>query len=211
MDNLWTGMAAAMRMIIDDADDSMTSRQIAHALQTQGVAFTRDSLRKHLRRRHGVGELVRNEINGQLSYTLNPEFVPSKKGRKLKTGNVKVALRTAAAIAAHVEKLPIADLPAAVARVDAVPHLPRHALGPMATLTSGPVAVGQALPPIDAVPHLQRWTSLGLRERIDAIANDIDDAIGDACDAQLCHGLIKALVLAGGATHRALQKMADES
>jgi hypothetical protein len=43
----------------------------------------------------------------------------------------------------------------------------------------------------------------GLPERLTAITQDIEDALGDACDAQLPHDLIKALVVANGAAHRA--------
>lgn len=45
----------------------------------------------------------------------------------------------------------------------------------------------------------------GLRDRLAAIVTDLEDAIGDACDAQAPHDLIKALVLANGSANRAMR------
>lgn len=51
--------------------------------------------------------------------------------------------------------------------------------------------------------------TLGLRDRVSAIATDIEDAIGDACDAALPHDVIKALTVANGATQRALRALGN--
>lgn len=44
-------------------------------------------------------------------------------------------------------------------------------------------------------------------DRIHAIASQLEDAIGDACDARLPHELIKPLVVASGAAHRAARAL----
>lgn len=78
-------------------------------------------------------------------------------------------------------------------------------------LTSAP-KLAEAMPPMDPVHYAadahELRTSLGLRDRVEAIASDIEDAIGDACDARLAHELIKALTVANGATQRALRQLA---
>jgi hypothetical protein len=50
---------------------------------------------------------------------------------------------------------------------------------------------------------------LGLLARAEAVASDIEDLIGDACDRQLGHDLIKALTIANGAMHRAAHRLAQ--
>ena len=57
-------------------------------------------------------------------------------------------------------------------------------------------------------PKAQRVVPHNLVERLAAIGVDIEDALGDACDAQLPHELIKGLVVANGAIARSLRAMA---
>lgn len=63
-------------------------------------------------------------------------------------------------------------------------------------LAAGPAPVAGSTTQRAQVPH-------NLADRLAAILVDIEDALGDACDAQLPHELIKALVVANGAAHRA--------
>lgn len=46
-----------------------------------------------------------------------------------------------------------------------------------------------------------------LRERLDAIADDLQDALEDACSAQLAHGLLAHLVTASGALRKARKSL----
>ena len=52
-----------------------------------------------------------------------------------------------------------------------------------------------------------RLITADLRNRLTAIALDIEDAIGDACDTQAPYEVIKALVVANSGTHRALRSL----
>ena len=52
-----------------------------------------------------------------------------------------------------------------------------------------------------AAPVADRFA---LRDRLLAIAGDVQDALDDACAAELPHSLIRHLVAANGAAHRAL-------
>lgn len=64
------------------------------------------------------------------------------------------------------------------------------------------------LPRIALGLRVPERTQLGLADRLQAVATDLEDAIGDACDSQAPHEVIKALVIANGATQRALRKLA---
>lgn len=66
----------------------------------------------------------------------------------------------------------------------------------------GPLAAGDRPLHGDAVN-----APAGLRDRLKAIHIDIEDAIGDACDAELAHRLIKSLVASGAAVRRALAEL----
>lgn len=70
------------------------------------------------------------------------------------------------------------------------------------TADTAPARAGRA-PSVDAHGDPPAMPPGALRERVASIAADLEDAIGDACDAGLSHGLIKALTAASGATHRA--------
>jgi len=50
-------------------------------------------------------------------------------------------------------------------------------------------------------------TAFALRERLDAIADDLQDALEDACSAQLAHGLLAHLVAASGALRKARKSL----
>jgi hypothetical protein len=64
------------------------------------------------------------------------------------------------------------------------------------------------LPPARLGMRVPERPRLGLVDRLQAVATDLEDAIGDACDGELPHEVIKALVLANGATQRALRRLA---
>lgn len=49
---------------------------------------------------------------------------------------------------------------------------------------------------------------LSLRGRLETIAVDLEDAIGDACDTQLPHDVLKALAVASGAMQRVVRRFA---
>lgn len=88
------------------------------------------------------------------------------------------------------------DPPAGEDDVDGpLPPLPDSAYPPHAA----------PLPEAPTDPATRFRAPCGLRDRLAAIVTDLEDAIGDACDAQAPHALIKALVLANGNANRALR------
>lgn len=78
--------------------------------------------------------------------------------------------------------------------------------GPRGAATVG--AAADRLPPA-AAPRPQATLVIphNLVERLASISVDIEDALGDACDAQLPHELIKGLVVANGAIARAAKSI----
>lgn len=48
---------------------------------------------------------------------------------------------------------------------------------------------------------------LGLRDRVEAVLTDVEDLVGDACDLQLDHDTIKAMVVSLAALQRAARKL----
>ena len=61
---------------------------------------------------------------------------------------------------------------------------------------------------LPGIPDLVR-APLGLLDRAEAVAVDIMELVEDACDQQLDHALIKALVTANGAMQRAARRLAQ--
>ncbi len=78
----------------------------------------------------------------------------------------------------------------------------------LAATTPMSIAEARALldtidPVPDAVPaRAVEVDPMNMRQRLAAICTDIEDALGDACDARLDHSLIKSLVVANGAIAR---------
>lgn len=70
-------------------------------------------------------------------------------------------------------------------------------------------AATSAVTPVPELPKAPSPTAApkALTDRVDAIATDLEDAIGDACDARLPHALIKVLTIASGAAHRAAREL----
>lgn len=89
-----------------------------------------------------------------------------------------------------------------LASLDA-PEAQQGAPSSPATVTSAPADINRSDVEAIEVAVFPAIPAGGLPERLTAITQDIEDALGDACDAQLPHDLIKALVVANGAAHRA--------
>lgn len=221
-----TGLTSAIRKVLREADDSLTAREIIDTIEASGIQAANTSA--ILRQRCLVGEVIKSEIRGQCAYTLNPEFEQPKPGpRRGRPPNAPATSPPSKPVAAKPSPKPAAHRAVQVERIatHAIAELAPPRLSTMPPEPIVPLDHDRApAPEID--PALQRLKAaitaatspesalprgrppLALGERLDAIANDLEEAIADACDAQLAHGLIKAVVLASGATHRALQKLA---
>ena len=93
--------------------------------------------------------------------------------------------------------------PASPASAAAAPPPPaaEQAAAPAAKVDQGHTGLGPFQPANQAAPVADRFA---LRDRLLAIAGDTQDALDDACAAELPHALIRHLVAANGATQRAL-------
>lgn len=133
------------------------------------------------------GHFTRHHSSEGLSYSINAEHEPGKRGPKPKPKTESKALARqkakAPAPAAAPTEAPVSR-PAELIDVAAPP----------------PPAYDPADVALKAVP---KPSDFDLRRRLDVIGSDIADAIADACDAQHPHGLIKALVISREALHRA--------
>jgi hypothetical protein len=105
----------------------------------------------------------------------------------------------------------IANAPAA--SIPAVP-MARKAADELAPIAPPPPASADVLATAVAIVHRSSFDDrvrdeLGLHSRAEAVITDIEDLLGDACDGQLDHALIKALITANGAMQRAARRLAQ--
>lgn len=73
------GVTGAIRQILREAEDSLTSDEVALQLDQHGVLRPLNHVRATLRQRELAGELIANRIDGRLHYTLNPEYKPVRR------------------------------------------------------------------------------------------------------------------------------------
>lgn len=204
-----------VRKILADAEDSMTAAEVREAMKKAGHPFIAGDAAWVLRQRRDAGEFICNTVDGEKRYTLNPEFVQKKGGRPpgVAPANSPARRAPASILAPALGVAPVAALPFSESRDELLAIA--NMVQPMseAEIRATADAWEQALVPLAGVRSLDEMQPLpataagprnpmAMRERLAAIANDIEDALGDACDARLDHGLIKALVVANGAVQR---------
>lgn len=216
------GLSDAIRAVLKAADDSLSVRQVTDLLTALVPPMFPEaaSVGAILRQRAAASEFVKAEIQGLACFTINPEFEysrgkhskpqrPSDTGTPPAMSQVNASAPTAASAAAPavikpapLKLSPVIERPSEAAVTEAA--VPLRGLPTSPYLFSVPEVSNAAAP---AATGYQRRPPLALGDRLDAIANDLEEAIADACDAHMSHDLIKALVLASGAAHRALQKL----
>ncbi|WP_296280598.1 hypothetical protein [Pseudoxanthomonas sp.] len=192
-----TSIRDNIRDILDKADDSLTARQIFDRLQARGVRTAGASaVAASMRTGEIEGCFVKSEIGGLLHWSNHPEW----------TGKTKRLPRVAAS--AKVE--PAVDLPPPQlrARPQRIPPPPIDPPEdePTASIATPP-APSSPETPVQAPPAKARKPPFALVERLDAIAQDLQDALDDACKAELPHTLIAALVAANNATQLAARRL----
>lgn len=120
--------------------------------------------------------------------------------------------------AARAVESPKADLRAELAKVFAAPTVSSPVVEVPATEVQRPVPPPVVSPPLKRTsapaatlprpaPSIVRRPQ-GLLDRCDVIAADIADVLSDACDAQIDHAAIKALLAAQQEMHLAVRKLA---
>lgn len=187
-----------IRDILDKADDSLTARQIFDRLQARGVRTAGASaVAASMRTGEIEGSFVKSEIGGLLHWSNHPEW----------TGKAKRPPRLAAS--AQVE--PAVDLPPPQLRAQPQ-RLPSPPIDPPEDEPVAQLAQQQPLPaekPAAPAPvnRAADKAPFALVERLDAIAQDLQDALDDACKAELPHTLIAALVAANNATQLAARRL----
>jgi pyruvate/2-oxoglutarate dehydrogenase complex dihydrolipoamide acyltransferase (E2) component len=176
---------------------------------------------------YAVRDLFHERLSSDTGYTAR--HVAVELGGKWRTGEVAIALYSAcqdgwlqfdhsaeendnvfslvhaerdAAHAAVSESVPaVAPEPPEFERT--APKVAQAASAPVALVAIA--GIGD-VEPMTVAPR--PFLPLGLGDRLVAIVNDLEDALGDACDHAVPHGVIKALVLANGAANRALRGLA---
>jgi hypothetical protein len=110
------------------------------------------------------------------------------------------------AIAAAVEvEVPSQGPAVAAAPAQDEPSLARQVLDRLVGLAQRGMAAQHA--PAGTVVVDQVAKPQGLRDRVEAVLTDMEDVVGDACDLQLDHDTIKALVISLAAMQRAARKL----
>ncbi|HEY1129617.1 MAG TPA: hypothetical protein VGF12_09455 [Roseateles sp.] len=144
--------------IFNEAEDSLTTAQVASELLRRGVTRTTTQVSALLRSAETVGRFIRSDIDGRIHWTNNPEWKAKPFGRKKKG-------------AARPEVAPPREQPAAT-----------------------------VVPPARAIPF-------ALTERMSSIAQDLQDALEDACKARLSHDFISHLVAASTSVQNAHRQL----
>lgn len=153
------------------------------------------------------GHFIRHHSSEGLSYSINADHAPGKRGRKTKKD---AAPKPKPKPKPQPQPKP-QPASAAPASVDSSLSASRTPLGRFVGDSSENMASQAQIeafnerrpaPPAAPAP---KPTDFDLRRRLDAIGTDIADAIADACDAQHPHALIKALVVSREALSRAQQ------
>lgn len=189
-----------IRDILDKADDSLTARQIFDRLQARGVRTAGASaVAASMRTGEIEGCFVKSEIGGLLHWSNHPEW----------TGKTTRKPRVPAA--ADFKPEPAVDLPPPqlAARPERLPSPPLDPPEeePVALLAQQPPLPAEKPAALATVFRAADKAPFALVERLDAIAQDLQDALDDACKAELPHTLIAALVAANNATQLAARRL----
>ena len=175
-------MTDLISKVLADAGVPLSTSQIMESLPT---GADRDAISALISARKKAGEIVASIVDGRPAYALVSGFVKASVGSKPgvpKPRGAKESTSRPSSPPAAAEPPPIATAPASDDPPPAA--VPNPALRPAA----------KAKP----------FTSFGLLDRLDAIATDIEDAIGDSIDQALLPQAIKALVAAAGGLRRAV-------
>lgn len=203
-----TGASAAIRKVLKQAGVELTVADIAEALPA-GIEVSNNSISAICRQRAKAGEFTSDVVEGKCVYGLVAGWVRSR-STSVETTLVVPELLPVAVAAAEPEADAIAAAEPAAAEPSDGDAASQVAPAAPATLDPSRAALGllNRVERLDFAPTARVKAPLALCERLGAVVTDIEDAIGDACDAELPHAVIKALVLASGATQRALQQLA---
>lgn len=198
------GYADIIRVALQASDGQLTLDQIiAEAVGP----VDRKGMSTILRQRVVAGEIIRHHNpTGVLTYSLNPEH------------KLRVATRPGAIRPAPIKRstVPVVVKPAPMPATPATPPASRAPEPKAAAADAPPPAAAQNAAPAasaatrspDLLEVIERMPPVAdrfaLRDRLYAIAQDVQDALDDACAAELPHSLIRHLVAANGAAHRAL-------
>lgn len=193
------GCTDLVRQIVAEADDSLSQSETAAKVKALGRPFSANDVGSVFRRLTETGEFIRNRVDGKWRYTGNPEYVPKPRGVPKGTtpanlfGKPMAAMGVVSTVEVATAQGPLTDaeLRALADSIDIVP-----------LASARPLEGG--LPALD--PGAAR-DPIGLMERLAAISSDIEDAIGDACDEQFPHAVIKGLVIANGAIARSVREL----
>lgn len=195
-------MRDRIRQVLDQAEDSLTARQVFDELALLSAAPANcSSVASSLRTGELEGMFVRNDGRDFVRWTNNPEWTS------------KVKRKSPAAVKPQTNVEPAVQLGPPNLQVRPG-HLPAPPIDPP----------GDDEPPIDSLAEvLTTLPSLiasqmaetlirpvlpfALLERLDAIAQDLQEAVEDACKAEVAHQVIAQLVIASGATQRAARKL----
>ncbi len=200
-----TGTTAQIRAILATADVPLTTAEIVDALP--GVA-DRDAVSAILSQRRKAGEIVTSIANGKPAYALVTGFEPNRVGSKPGVPKPRASATERAKRAAP----PASVEPSTPAPPVAAALPPKRSSSAAASAQSSAPSADCPAPArsSDLLDVLDRQTArptrpqaFGLMDRLDAIASDIEDAIGDALDAGLDASAVKALVAAGAGLRRA--------
>lgn len=189
----------AIRMVLADAEDSLSKDEIREAMNARGLGHHVGNLGYVLRMREEAGEFIRNTVDEVERWTIDPSYVRKVKGQR------KLAAAPTAAPALAV-LAPGLGMAANVQVATAEGPLSESELRALAD-SIDIVPLASARPLEGGLPTSVAKDPVGLIERLAAISSDIEDAIGDACDEQLPHGVIKGLVVANGAIARSVRSL----
>ena len=176
-----SGMSDLIRGVLADAGVPLNIGQIIDALPAAGV--DRDAVSALLSQRKKAGEFAMQIVDGKAAYSLVAGYVMARVGSK--AGVPKPRGASAAAV----------DAPAPASPAEAPPTTP---------VAPPPLPAAAPNPVLRPAAKAKPLTAFGLLDRLDAIAVDVEDVIGDAIDQAVAAQVIKALVAASGGLRRAV-------
>lgn len=179
---------------------------IDRAVSLSNHGHSRESFRKAISTAFAEGRMVRHGSHPSYSYALADEGRNATPAEDATCGGDDASPDAALPAGAPLAALGVSMAPA----VRPIPALvirpvPADAASIEALRLAG---IGDVEPSAHAPRQAPPLAVLGLRERLEAVATDLEDALGDACDFEIQHEVIKAIALATGATQRALRKLA---
>lgn len=187
-------------MVLADAEDSLSKDEIREAMNARGLGHHVGNLGYVLRMREEAGEFIRNNVDEVERWTIDPSYVRKVKGQRKPHASpaatpppavLAPGLGMAANVQVATAEGPLSE-PELRALADSIDIVPLASARP---LEGG----------LPALTTTSAKDPVGLIERLAAISSDIEDAIGDACDEQLPHAVIKGLVVANGAIARSVR------